>query len=329
MTSAGINTDDALNNIQETLTNVVGSLFSCPNTRKLTSITGIIPLSESKSAAIKQMHRKLQSTNTSSVDLGPHTVDTSTNCGTLQPSGDQKCEVISASIIVYTSDPDLLSSALNHTENEMNGENSSFVNQDLGILDLHFLESNRQTVTAKAISPASSDTISEPVLAGAITGSVLVLAIAFLLARLKKSTHRKVSEDFEEDDLSLFSKSDDLKNLYPEGPFSDEDLDGVLLPPGSRRNRSGRGRRARVLNEDDYYLSSPNMECIAAVEISGDKDTPEDEGFELQRQNELDVHKCSSATCQLCIRRKKTMFEPSFGSHSGSRIYHNENTVTF
>jgi len=323
-----------LNNIQETLKNEIGSLFICDNpNRKLTSITGIIPLSESRSAPIKEMHRKLQS-NTS-VDLGPHTIDTNTDCLNLIPLVDtQKCEVISASITVYTSDdPDLLSNALNRTENRMN-EDTTFVNETLGILELHFLVDSREIVTAKAVSPASSSTLSEPALAGVVAGSVLILAVAFLLARSKKSTRRNVSEDFEDDDLSLFSKSDDLKNLYPEGPFSDEDLDGVLLTPGSNRNRLGRGRRARVLNEDDYYLSSPNMhpnmECIAAVEISGNKDTPEDEGFECQRQDELDVHKCSSATCQLCIKRRNTVFEPSFGNHSGlRRIYHYTNTVTF
>jgi len=315
MTLTSVNTEEALNNIQETLANEIGSLFTCDNpNRKLTSITGIIPLSESKSAPIKEMHRKLQSST--SVDLGPHTIDTNTNCAELEPLADtQKCEVIRASITVYTSDPDLLSNALNLTENGMNVD-KTFVNETLGILDLYFLR--RQIVTARAISPASSSTLSEPAIAGVVTGSVLILAVAFLLTRSKKSvTRRNVSEDFEDDDLSLFSKSDDLKNLYPEGPFSDEDLDGVLLTPGSNRKRLGRGRRARVLNEDDYDLSSPyGMESIAAV------DTPEDEGFECQRQTELDVHKCSSSTCQLCIKRRKTMFEPS-------RIYHNENTVTF
>merc|ERR1712161_132638 len=145
---------------------------------------------------------------------GPHTIDTNTDCLNLIPLVDtQKCEVISASITVYTSDdPDLLSNALNLTENRMN-EDTTFVNETLGILELHFLVDSREIVTAKAVSPASS---------------------------------RNVSEDFEDDDLSLFSKSDDLKNLYPEGPFSDEDLDGVLLTPGSNRNRLGRGRRARV-----------------------------------------------------------------------------------
>merc|ERR1712161_148262 len=112
---------------------------------------------------------------------------------------------------------------------------------------------------------------SEPALAGVVAGSVLILAVAFLLARSKKSTRRNVSEDFEDDDLSLFSKSDDLKNLYPEGPFSDEDLDGVLLTPGSNRNRLGRGRRARVLNEDDYYLSSPKMHPKMKVLNAKDK----------------------------------------------------------
>jgi len=319
MTLTSVNTEEALNNIQETLANEIGSLFTCDNpNRKLTSITGIIPLSESKSAPIKEMHRKLQSST--SVDLGPHTIDTNTNCAELKPRDDtQKCEVISASITVYTSDPDLLSNALNLTENGMNVD-KTFVNETLGILDLYFLVASPQIVTAKAISPVSSSTLSEPAIAGVVTGSVLILVVAFLLTRSKKSvTRRNVSEDFEDDDLSLFSKSDDLKNLYPEGPFSDEDLDGV-----SNRNRFGRGRRARVLNEDDYDLSSPyGMESIAAV------DTPEDEGFECQRQTELDVHKCSSATCQLCIKRRNTVFEPSFGNHSGSRIYHNENTVTF
>jgi len=319
MTLTSVNTEEALNNIQETLKNEIGSLFICDNpNRKLTSITGIIPLSESKSAPIKEMHRKLQSST--SVDLGPHTIDTNTNCAELKPRDDtQKCEVISASITVYTSDPDLLSNALNLTENGMNVD-KTFVNETLGILDLYFLVASPQIVTAKAISPVSSSTLSEPAIAGVVTGSVLILVVAFLLTRSKKSvTRRNVSEDFEDDDLSLFSKSDDLKNLYPEGPFSDEDLDGV-----SNRNRFGRGRRARVLNEDDYDLSSPyGMESIAAV------DTPEDEGFECQRQTELDVHKCSSATCQLCIKRRNTVFEPSFGNHSGSRIYHNENTVTF
>jgi len=312
MTLTSVNTEEALNNIQETLANEIGSLFTCDNPdRKLTSITGIIPLSESRSAPIKEMHRKLQSST--SVDLGPHTIDTNKNCAELKPRDDtQKCEVISASITVYTSDPDLLSNALNLTENGMNVD-KTFVNETLGILDLYFLVASPQIVTAKAISPVSSSTLSEPAIAGVVTGSVLILVVAFLLTRSKKSvTRRNVSEDFEDDDLSLFSKSDDLKNLYPEGPFSDEDLDGV-----SNRNRFGRGRRARVLNEDDYDLSSPyGMESIAAV------DTPEDEGFECQRQTELDVHKCSSSTCQLCIKRRKTMFEPS-------RIYHNENTVTF
>merc|ERR1712161_70086 len=117
-TLTSVNTEEALNNIQETLKNEIGSLFSCDNTnRKLTSITGIIPLSESRSAPIKEMHRKLQSST--SVDLGPHTIDTNTDCLNLAPLVDtQKCEVISASITVYTSDdPDLLSNALNRTEN--------------------------------------------------------------------------------------------------------------------------------------------------------------------------------------------------------------------
>lgn len=141
---------------------------------------------------------------------------------------------------------------------------------------------------------------------GLIIGScILLLVIAIVAVRRRRVTQYKTRTAYEEDDVPIFSKSMDLYSKTPYG-----DTETVSTTSSNWR----RARSAHVMGEGDS-VSPMDTGCIMddlreteSRSLYGS--TPRSGGLddELLSQDSHDVHRCQSATCDVCAQRRGLVF---------------------
>ena len=151
----------------------------------------------------------------------------------------------------------------------------------------------------RAQDPSANTSISS--LGGVIVGSCVVMTLIFLFAATRKREHHKlkVVEQVFEDDESIFGNTN-----------SD------MMSNGSDYWKTQRG--AHVLGEDDSVYSDFDGHDILADMKKAEKRHlygtgsrgirgPQEDNLGA-RGDSLDVHNCTSATCQICTGRNRPIF---------------------
>jgi len=167
---------------------------------------------------------------------------------------------------------------------------------------------------------------------GLIIGScILLLIIAIVAVRRRRVTQYKTKTLYEDDDVALFSKTIDMYSKIPHG-----DTETVSTASSNWR----RARGAHVMGEGDSVCAADTGSIIDDLREAESRSlygaSPRAGGLDedLLSRDSNDVHRCQSATCDVCAQRRGLVFVPTDSTESyrslcspASRSYQSNDTV--
>ncbi len=174
----------------------------------------------------------------------------------------------------------------------MNPENGTLVSRNDGVEELRYIGETLDVEDRNVGSggqfngnqPMANIGLSSTGLALIAVGSVITIAFIFVATR-KRNRHRiERMEEFYEEEQDLFGKGIGLDGM-------DNETD--LMSTDSFR----RSRNVHIIGDEDS-LEPNNMKLYGLGSSHGPEATRLG-----QRGDALDVHKCTSATCQICSQR--------------------------
>jgi len=277
-------------------------------------------------------HRSLQvGTVTSFEQSGSGSVNPNVACSSniqgLQ-SAATNCEAVDDSVTVYLVPNSASSSPTSATDdtlsairNLMNNQGSAIMASNNGIQGLLFLGKPGSTDNVYNPPPrieGNTNPSSSSRLSGAgkglIIGScLLLLIIAIVAIRRRRVTQYRTKTAYEEDDVSLFSKTIELYSKIPHG-----DTDTVSTTSSNWR----RARGAHVMGEGDSVSPHDTGSIMDDLRDAESRSlyvsSPRSGGLDddLLSRDSHDVHRCQSATCDVCAQRRGLVFVPTSSPES-------------
>ena len=209
----------------------------------------------------------------------------------------QTCQIFKGEYTLYVREPMNPSEArtltLNLLKDNMNDNDNTLAGQVDGIEELHYLGDDQSnfgqnygTDSLSRIDPKAEGNLS--VIGGLLVGTGCVVTLLFIFAATRRREHYKVErmEEVFEEEESLFGKGIGLDEL-------DNDTD-LMSHDSWKENKN-----VKILGDDDsvYGLHGANGRSLRGNGLGS-------------RDDAINVHKCTSATCPICTQHK--MVDPQF-----------------
>jgi hypothetical protein len=324
-----------------------GEVFTNGNARiLLDEDTYIVGVGPGRPSPINYDHRSLQVKSLQTGGSG--SVNPNVGCSSAiqgQQTAGTSCDAVDDSVTVYLVPDSPESSASSATDdtltairNMMNNQANAVMAANNGIQGLLFvgqpgtssnIPPNPGRIEGNSESPASG---LSPAGVGLVVGSCALIAIiAFVALRRRRVTQFRTSTQYEDDDVELFSKT---IALYSK---SDEAATDVMSNASSNWRRA---RSAHVLGEGDSVSPGDTGSIIDDLRLAESRSlygmSPHSAGLEedLLSRDSHDVHRCQSATCEVCAQQRNLVFIPSDAPEGylsvrspAERSYHSNDTV--
>eukprot|EP00559_Dactyliosolen_fragilissimus_P004469 CAMPEP_0184871938 /NCGR_PEP_ID=MMETSP0580-20130426/41000_1 /TAXON_ID=1118495 /ORGANISM="Dactyliosolen fragilissimus" /LENGTH=857 /DNA_ID=CAMNT_0027374663 /DNA_START=184 /DNA_END=2757 /DNA_ORIENTATION=+ len=348
LSSSSVGVDSAASSLDDSLGAALSSeLIDCSvgSNRRLLIHPGsnlIVSIQTKSISSQKDKHRQLQ---IDGLDMGSPDTTTGIGCSVMSPDENQDCNRMSGDVIIYLRENSAESSISEASQQLLAAIKKVMVSGDLvdnttGILGCVFIggsypgmEGDNTTPSAPA-GAASATTQGEGVKSGltgagvGIIAAAAFVAFAVLVVVVKRKQSSKISSrDYvEEEELSIFGKDLEDKNLYPsDTPMSDDKTDVMSTVSTNVSSAWRNSRGAHVYGEDDSVVShipdgSSIVDDLRAAEgsrlhgISSSRRSymgPHIDDNIGQSHIVHDVHACTSSTCELCAAQNRTAFLPS------------------
>jgi len=352
--------------LDQMATVIVAYLLGCDvaSNRKLTSpnIVGVQALVLGKPRQEQQRQLVIDGVDTSTV----HTKNDEFECQ--QPIVGTVCNIMVGSVILYlneeTSEPSKESIA-DDSAIALEGVKKAMEEDTLIVGDIHHLKymgmivrsikdkpkgprdsetkgDGASAIGTELVAPEAAKSISAmgiALITMAAIGTALVGAVA---VRKRQDSRLKTHEVFQDDESTIITKQTKASGNPGAYDFRDDDQHTVAMSTTSSATTNWRHTRgAHIQGEDDSVISSSNrgiIDDLRQIEEHGTNgDVYEDE---FDSHDLVNVHHCTSLTCELCAPKNDTQFVSSLYQTSvqenlqspsslNQREYRTDDTVQF
>ena len=350
-TKQGTNLTAALKTLEDKIGGYLGKeVLGCSSSRRHLKTTEQSAVLVRSSSHISNRRRLV----TVGIDMSPpDTKDESDSCSDVEPGA--SCDVINGDFSLYLKENDPSSSKTQSAMDALNAIKTGMLNDEFvddEIVKTHYLGADLSGIedggtgsgnvgggnngnANGAIQQIGGDSgkklsgMGVSLIVLAVLGAIIV---AFIAVRRKKETRSNVNEHYQEDESTIITRQSKA-NL-----MSMRDIDDETASTSSSYSKWRKTRSAHIYGEDDSVLS----------QTAGYHESILDELQELEltdaERDLVNVHHCTSATCEICAGRanaaKGTHFVASSyldtvhektpkSTSMGTREYQTHDTVEF
>ena len=219
------------------------------------------------------------------------------SCTNLAGSNGQTCQLFQGEYTLYVREPmnpgQAIMITLNLLKDNMNVNDDTLAGQVDGIEELHYIGvdqsefgQNYEADNLRTIDPKAEGNLSA--IGGLLIATGSIVTLLFIFAATRRREHYKVErmEEIIEEEESLFGKGIGLDELDNETDLMSND--------SWKQNKN-----VRILGDEDsaYGLHGANGRSLRRNGLGG-------------RDDAINVHKCTSATCPICNEHR--MVDPKF-----------------